>query len=293
MSTERFTSDGAAGEGRALRIYDDTGKVLDFADNVFKAISTSHAINAVTTGGAGAGAFRVATDITGSLVVGRKIRVSGSTGNDGVYTIRAGSAFAGGNTTINVDEAVASGTADGNVNLTATPYKAMTEYADMDGTDRSGYATTVDLSTLNNTGALRRFVSKVFSGTAPASTALAVSEAVDFVVRFGDLGDRPITCIGDGNFTSTAGSEWRGIAWLEYGGRHVVLTAGTCTLIFREHGSGVDLFSETDAAPNAQGVFEITKATPGFTADRVYLARVQIVENGNTHETLNGVPTYG
>ena len=80
-------------------------------------VDTGYAITGVTTGGAGAGDFDVSGDQTSKLEVGAKIRVRGSTGNDGVYTIRSGSSFGGGNTTINVEEAVGDATVDGTVDL--------------------------------------------------------------------------------------------------------------------------------------------------------------------------------
>lgn len=83
------------------------------------------AVAAVTTGGAGAASFAMADDQTSFLNVGNKIRVEDSTGNDGKYTIRAGSSYSGGNTTINVDEAVSDSTVDGD--LTILIYGALCE----------------------------------------------------------------------------------------------------------------------------------------------------------------------
>lgn len=80
-------------------------------------------------------------------------------------------------------------------------------------------------------------------------------------------------------FTSTAGTEVRISAWLERSGEVVVLPSGECTVSFREHGSGTDLFSVTDSAPNAQGIFELTQSTPGFTSDRLYVASVEIEDD--------------
>ena len=72
----------------------------------------------VNTGGAGSGSFVVSGDITNKLVVGEELQVKGSTGNNGFYTIRAGSLFAANQTTINVDEAVSDDTADGTIEST-------------------------------------------------------------------------------------------------------------------------------------------------------------------------------
>lgn len=78
----------------------------------------SHPIVAVTAGGAEAGNFGIAGDYSALFTVGLFLVVSGSTGNDGIYTVdAAGAAYAGGVTTIEVDEAVASGVADGTLTL--------------------------------------------------------------------------------------------------------------------------------------------------------------------------------
>ncbi|MFP4027925.1 MAG: hypothetical protein ACLFWL_09050 [Candidatus Brocadiia bacterium] len=79
-----------------------------------KAIA-SHSITGVTTGGVGSGAFIVSGDITSELEEGALLRIHGSTGNDGLYTVRAGSSYDGGadETTVNVEEAVSDSTVDG------------------------------------------------------------------------------------------------------------------------------------------------------------------------------------
>lgn len=74
------------------------------------------AINGVTTGVAGAASFQVSGDITDWLTVGENnLLVHSSTGNDGFYTIRATPSFAGGNTTIPVEEPIGDGTVDGEI----------------------------------------------------------------------------------------------------------------------------------------------------------------------------------
>lgn len=75
----------------------------------------NHAVSGVVTGGAGSGAFIVSGDITSELQEGALLRVYGSTGNDALYTVRAGSSYDGGadETTVHVEEAVGDSTADG------------------------------------------------------------------------------------------------------------------------------------------------------------------------------------
>jgi len=80
--------------------------------------SEDHPVVAVTSGGAEAGNFGIAGDLTALFTVGVLLVISGSTGNDGIYTVDAAeSAYAGGVTTIEVDEAVASAVADGTLTL--------------------------------------------------------------------------------------------------------------------------------------------------------------------------------
>lgn len=93
-------------------------------------------------------------------------------------------------------------------------------------------------------------------------------------------------------FTSTAGTEVRCSAWLERNGQTVTTYAASasCTLTFREHGSGTDLFSVTDSAVNAQGIFEVTQASPAFASDRLYIASAAITEGGNVFTSRQPVP---
>jgi hypothetical protein len=75
-----------------------------------------YAINLATTGAAGAGSFRIPGDVTSGFTAGFRFTVVGSTGNNGIYTVKnGGSTFSAGNTTIPVNEAVVSAVADGSV----------------------------------------------------------------------------------------------------------------------------------------------------------------------------------
>ena len=78
-------------------------------------VVTTIGIAAVTTGVAGAGSFEVATDVSLKFTKGTKIVVYGSTGNDGVYTVKADATYPDSNTIITVEEAVADATADGDI----------------------------------------------------------------------------------------------------------------------------------------------------------------------------------
>jgi hypothetical protein len=71
-------------------------------------IGISYAISGVTTG---TKTFNVAADLSAILSAGSKIRITGSTGNDGTYTVV--SATFGASTAIVVVEAIPNATADG------------------------------------------------------------------------------------------------------------------------------------------------------------------------------------
>lgn len=101
-------------------------------------------------------------------------------------------------------------------------------------------------------------------------------------------------CRVEAAMTSSAGSEVRMLAWLERNGERVVLPSGTCSIEVREHGSGSALFTATDSAPNARGVFELTQSSPGFTNDRLYAATVTIVDDSAvSHVTIEAFPVFG
>jgi hypothetical protein len=111
-----------------------------------------------------------------------------------------------------------------------------------------------------------------------------------YAITYADLTAGTVVRFGAA-LTSTAGVEVRGCAYLERDGNVVVLPSGSCTVAFREHGAGADLFSVTDSAPNAQGIFEVTQATPGFTSDRLYLVTATITDDlGNVFTSREPVP---
>jgi len=94
------------------------------------------AITGVTVGGAGAGEFEVAGDLTARYLAADTLIVKGSTNNDGYYTVSAGgSTHAGGTTTIPVDEAVAA-VADGTIQtqgVLENGFVPITDYIDATG----------------------------------------------------------------------------------------------------------------------------------------------------------------
>ncbi len=62
----------------------------------------------------GSKTFKFLTDATGHFLAGDSIEVTGSTGNDGIYTV-VSSSFATGKTAVIVEEAIPDSTADGDI----------------------------------------------------------------------------------------------------------------------------------------------------------------------------------
>lgn len=101
----------------------------------------------------------------------------------------------------------------------------------------------------------------------------------------------------DEAFTSTAGTTVRGIAGLTQHGEFVnvytIDPTATCALAVREHGSGSDLYTIAATTVNAAGVFELEKASPGYTADRVYKYTFTVIINGVTRTFIHTRPVQG
>ena len=152
---------------------------------------------------------------------------------------------------------------------------------------------TVDLADLNNTGTPTTILYAGYDNAVPASSDAPVTDYSEIQVQWGELDYQDTICCFDGAFTSTAGTTFRAFAWLERGGQKVTLATATCSIVIREHGAGGDLFTFTDAAPNAAGIFELEQASPGFTSDRIYTAHVSITENSKTWTTTHTLPVFG
>lgn len=299
MATEQLQIQWLPGITVYFAVIDSGGNFRDFADAKFKALN-SYAVNGVTNAGAGSGAFRVATDITAQLTVGNKFRVRGSTGNDGIYTVRSGSAFSGGNTTINVAEAVPNATADGTVDLVATPSIAATEFTAPGGSAKSFYNASIDLAALHPGGDIAQYsvsaYQKLGSFYIPSTdTVLGYPSGLE--VEFGAKGRGTWELEVNAAFTSTAGTEVRISAALLRDGRRVLLEtlapAATLAVAVREWGASVDLFTIAATTVIATGTFELNQLSPGYTADRTYRYTFTLVENSNTWTFTRIMPNHG
>ena len=142
----------------------------------------SHAVVAVTSGGAEAGNFGIAGDYSAFFTVGLFLVISGSTGNDGIYTVdAAGSAYAAGVTTIEVDEAVASAVADGTLTLVkAITLKTVTLTT---LTDESANILEVEASELDLANGYRSIVAHISAAGANAGYVGAVIHRVPLRVE--------------------------------------------------------------------------------------------------------------
>lgn len=175
-----------------------------------------------------------------------------------------------------------------------TPYVAATERTAVDGDGFSAYVATVNLANVNNTGTLRHVFWAAYSNGTPAAADVSVSDYAQMIVQFGRLGPVSIQCKCEAAMLTSAGNEVRILCWLEANGERISLASGSCTATFREHGSGSDLFAETDSAPNAAGSFELTKTSPGFTNDRIYQVTVAITDSaGNVFTNTVAMPVFG
>lgn len=83
-----------------------------------------------------------------------------------------------------------------------------------------------------------------------------------------------------------------GNVWLERDGQ--IITAVTSATAEFYGSDGTLLFAAlSDLTPDAQGVFRVTKSSPGFTAgDQVYV-RLQIVSPSGTFTSLKGIQVVG
>ncbi len=75
----------------------------------------TYVITAVTTGVAGAASVTVDGDQIINFPIDFRFTITGSTGKDGTYQVRAAATIAGGDTVIPVDQAISNATVDGTV----------------------------------------------------------------------------------------------------------------------------------------------------------------------------------
>jgi hypothetical protein len=281
------------------------GQSFDFEDAVWKALAHD-AVAAVTTGSAGSGAFKVAGNITSALVVGQHIRVRGSAGgaNDGIYTIRSGSAYSSPDTTINVAEAVSSSSVSGTVDLNCTPYVAATEYANGGGSGISRYVASLNLNTINPTTSLGQYAAQAFQPTSASPFPVPdadtpQSTAVPLTIQLGFLGPQNIRVGFAIGTTSTAGTTTQLAAWLTVNGNLVPLSTvdpdATCALTvvqFGQTSGGVKAFTTSAFTLTTDNRFEGTQSYSGYTGDQLYHGILTLTVNGNAFTPDESFPIF-
>lgn len=181
-----------------------------------------------------------------------------------------------------------------------TPYLALTEYTAPGGSAFSFYAASFDLADINNTATRAQYAISIYeqAGGSPApSTDTVLSNPSPFSVRFGATGDWEVRHQIDGCFTTTAGTTVRFLVKTSYGDQRIALETvdptATAALAVREYGAGADLFTISATTVNAAGIFELEKANPGYTADRLYKYTLTIVINGVTFTFVDFLPNQG
>lgn len=154
-----------------------------------------------------------------------------------------------------------------------TPYIVATEQPDADGTGRSDYAAEIDTALISDGSIPAEFRIKYFDNATPAAGDLAIGGTT---FRIPELATEIYECHAEGALLTTAGNEIRITAWLTYNGQTLPVTSGTCSIAIREHSASSDLLVLNSASPDVLGRFEFTQSNPGFTDDRLYMARITI-----------------
>lgn len=112
-------------------------------------------------------------------------------------------------------------------------------------------------------------------------------KAIDDKLPTGDISDfdeyRGCANIGYDGSTLTVN------AWLEHRGEVVTNPSNCIVTIYND--AGTQQFEISDDSSDAQGVFKMTKSSPGLTAGKSYYAKVQITASGSTYVTIEGVAT--
>lgn len=170
-----------------------------------------------------------------------------------------------------------------------TPGIALTERTNEGGVGKSAYTGSLDLAAVNKgptaTGYSLSFYERAGGSPAPLTDAVLTYPYV-FTVQCAEIGDFPISVEFMPCFTTTAGTTVRIAAKILRAGKIVPVATldptATLALAVREFGAGADLFTVAATTVGADHVFEMTQASPGYTADRLYKYTATLVQNGVT-----------
>lgn len=102
--------------------------------------------------------------------------------------------------------------------------------------------------------------------------------------------------LGGGGYTGKSsfsydGTDLTGLAWVER--NNLVVAAPTSLSLTLYDDAGVALFTETDANPDAQGFFKISKTNPGLVTDKSYYAVSTVTIGGVSVVFGKGAFTVG
>jgi hypothetical protein len=85
------------------------------------------------------------------------------------------------------------------------------------------------------------------------------------------------------------GSTFTVNAWLEHRGETVGEPTNCTVTVYDD--TGEEAFALSEETPDAQGVFKVTKESPGLAAGKSYYARVEIEAGGTVYTTVEGIST--
>lgn len=136
-----------------------------------------------------------------------------------------------------------------------------------------------------------------------ATKTVKLLEAPVFTIATGDSvyvvhGTRLATVEIDAGLTSSAGTTAHASLWLSWEGKKIDISGDTCTVAFQRLDQDTPLFSLTEAdylgsAAVEDGVFRLTKSSPGFTDDYLYVVTATITHNGRAFSGTRIIPCLG
>lgn len=148
--------------------------------------SSQYAITGVTTGAGGT--FTIAGNYAAEFAVGAQFVVSGSSGNDGSYTV-AGVAYTGGNTVITISGSIGDSTVDGNIEANTLTFTGnytdifyLNEQFDITGSTGNDGTYTVRKATYNGTSTTVILVESLADPTVDGSARPYVIENDVFIL---------------------------------------------------------------------------------------------------------------
>jgi len=182
-----------------------------------------------------------------------------------------------------------------------TPTVALTEQTGGGGSGKSNYIYSLDLSRLNKSLATVRYWITFYEragGSAAPLTDTAINYRTPFSVQAAEFGEDELDIEFCPVYTTISGTPtMRGIVTILRNGKPIDVyaldTSATCTVTAREHGAGVDLYASSAATVTSQGDFNVSQASPGYTADRAYQHTIAATVSGTATTFKLPVANFG